>query len=974
MHASFSQQLTGDTGSGQAGAADGPPEAPFADVNTAGEGRIHFDVFGWNIGGCGVEGFRDVVLPALRRPFRPTDVLLVQEVPRRRQGWSTQKLEGLTLTSHRDKSQWRGQGILFDAMTWSLTKRAAGVKGVWFKMKLLSAGTSLWLGTFHLTPGISQVEYSAELQSFLDKRPRDGLPFLLQGDANAEIAWSTVLSSVEAVGQGGKGSLLLAAFSEVGVVACPPLPAHRDLPTSRPRQDSRQGHQIDVFGVSRLYCSGVAIHEDSCFMLGTDHELLQGSFVLRGKGRWDQHHTGPRVWKGGPQQITALDQEALERMAKTCTGPRKGQRYQDPPEVKRAFRQAKLNRSSCSWKQALSARRSARRQWEADRLRRATQGDWQAYRGLSRQGRVGWDQSFAEAQDQDPHKVAHEHFQQIFAGKGLPRVPPLTGNCRAFSAGELEVALGQLKTGKSVGVDLTSTELLRAVVQIDGGEVQLLEFMNRVFVEQVVPRSWNKPLLILLPKTDSPTCPKDLRPIALGSSTSKLFARLVMNRIMDYIDHESPAQCAGRGRQAADVLFTVNRVFQLDQEWKQGVCAIKIDISKAFDSVDRGELMAKLTERIGDTFELRALRALLTDTQAILQTAWGSSEFEMGSGIKQGAIESPLLFSFLMDVALAEASQKFSWKSRPKLFEDFEYEEVLYMDDGILWGLDCASIGQRLEEFSRVLLGYGLKLNLGKCRLYCSPHYNGARRVRVGTHWLEAEGRLEIMGVPLAVGQPLTRTLQPLLARARSKFWSISHLLRGKSSIKSRTVLMDKVVSSTALWCIAAFPPEALGLQMVNCFQFILMGWLLKLGKRSQESWVDFRKRVVRSARVFLHHSKVDRWSTQWLRKWWGYAGHRVRSLLRSSPPISAYIDCFRCLEWWNHEKRKKDGLRHPTRFYARLMTMEAKMDKACAGSWRRFAHNRQGWAALAENWLKQQDLPWCSGLQLSVMDATAEG
>ncbi|CAE7623402.1 unnamed protein product [Symbiodinium microadriaticum] len=925
--------LAGKTATGQAEAATGSPGASFVrDSRVEDEGCVNFDVFGWNLGGCKFDCISEVMAMTAKRKPRMSDVWLVQELPRRRQGWTTDTIEKFTVVSHRAKDQWRGAGILFDGRCWALLKRIPRQRGVWVQLKCLATGQQMWFGTFHFTPGCSHAVYSQEVQDFFAKTPRDGLPVVVQGDANSRMGWTTRGASVEAFGGDSKGSFLLGVLQEAGLDPCSPVPAQRNTPTSRPRQEGRAGNQIDLFAQRRTRHHEIRIHRDSYSYVGTDHDLLQGSFALRGRGRWAQHATAPRVWIGGPTEITKIDQGALEQLAKTCTRVRAGVRYRDTAEVKVLFRRAKQSKTSQSWKQALAARRAARRQWEAERLQRASQGDWQAYRAYSKQANPGWDHNFADAQRKDPHEVVHEHLKGIFQGPGLPPVSPLRGDCRAFDVEELSLAVGQLKLGKSVGLDLTSTELLRALVDIEGGRVHLLEYLNGVFVKQEVPRAWNKPLLILLPKVSAPLGPKDLRPIALGSSTSKLYARMVINRIQGMLDHTSPAQCAGRGRQATDVLFTVNRMFQLDQEWKQGLCAIKIDISKAFDSVNRAQMMVKIQERIGDTFELRALRALLTNTEATLQSAWGCSTFDMGSGIKQGAIESPVLFSFLMDVALSEASTRHDWGSRPKLFGGLEEEELLYMDDGILWGRDCEGVGRRLEEFSEVLRGYGLHLNLGKCRLYCSPFHLGARMIKVKGQTLRSENHLEVMGVKLAVGQPITLTLQPLLARARAKFWSISHLLRAKSSVKARTKLMDRVITNTGLWCISAFPPEPLGLQMVNCFQFILMGWLLKLGKRHQETWLDFRRRVVRSSRVALVNSQVDRWSTQWLRKWWGYAGHRVRALLRPSPPISSLVDSFRSLPWWNAEKRKPDGLRHPARFYARLMATEAKMDRACGG------------------------------------------
>ena len=87
----------------------------------------------------------------------------------------------------------------------------------------------------------------------------------------------------------------------------------------------------------------------------------------------------------------------------------------------------------------------------------------------------------------------------------------------------------------------------------------------------------------------------------------------------------------------------------------------------------------------------------------------------------------------------------------------------------------------------------------------------------VATTRIHAQPHLEVMGVKFRVGAPVTELLQPLLARARSKFWSIKHLLRCKASVASRTRLMNKVVTNSAMWCIVAFPPDVNALKLVNC-------------------------------------------------------------------------------------------------------------------------------------------------------------
>ena len=524
-------------------------------------------------------------------------------------------------------------------------------------------------------------------------------------------------------------------------------------------------------------------------------------------------------------------------------------------------------------------------------------------------------------------------------------------------------AISTLKNGKSVGLDLTSAELLKGIVMVEGGQVHLLEYYNRVLATREVPPSWNKPLVILLPKVPSPTSPSQLRPIALGSSAAKLFAKMLLRRVKDRLSFRTHAQCAGGGRQTADLLFSLHRLTELAREWKLPIAFLKIDISKAFDSLSRQALLDKLYQRLGGTAEFYCFQALLCDVEATLQTAWGTSRVPMHSGIKQGASESPQLFGFIMEVALQEASTEFRWEDRQRVLPEIEHADLLYMDDGVLWSRNCQELKQKIEEFSTVLERYGLSLNLKKCQLYCTPACPGPHELCLQSIKLRGQEGLDVMGIRLYQGVSSTSIIYPMLMRAQSKFWSLKHLLRSKVSVTARLKLMHKVVTNAALWCCSSFPPDKGSLKAANTQQTLLIGWLLRLGKRHEEDWLSFRLRLVRSARAMLHRAGLPRWSTCWLQRWWGYAGHRARCMLRDFPPFSAELDFVRTLHWWKQQSAA--GRQHPGQFYPRLMNLERAMDKACSGPWREAAQDRKGWQDKQQEWVKQQDLPWASGLQL---------
>ncbi|CAE7541494.1 unnamed protein product [Symbiodinium sp. CCMP2456] len=390
--------------------------------------------------------------------------------------------------------------------------------------------------------------------------------------------------------------------------------------------------------------------------------------------------------------------------------------------------------------------------------------------------------------------------------------------------------------------------------------------------------------------------------------------------------------------------------------------------TKAFDSLDREQVLTKLIDRLGDTAETRCWRQLLQENVGFLQTPWGSSHVRMQQGIRQGAIESPILFALAAELCLAETARRFRWDNNKQLFEGFTMHEMLFMDDSLLWGQGTQELETRIKQLMVVLSEYGLKLNGSKCQLLTSPHWGGAKFIHVGGVKVEAVHTMEIMGLPMRVGMSMCELIGPLLSRAKSKFWAAKHVLRSHAPVKGRLQLMERLVGGAVQWCLAAFPPDRSDIGLLNSTQQLISVWAMKLGKRDSENWEGFRKRSHRAARAALHHANLERWGTSWIRKWWRYSGHRARGLLRDAPPIRAHIDSFRTLSWWTGEKRKKDGLQH-THHYPKLMNMERAMDAAAGEEWRVVAQDRVEWRRREQTFVDNLDLPWSSSRQTQLLD-----
>ena len=92
--------------------------------------------------------------------------------------------------------------------------------------------------------------------------------------------------------------------------------------------------------------------------------------------------------------------------------------------------------------------------------------------------------------------------------------------------------------------------------------------------------------VVFLPKTSSPAFPKDLRPIVLSSIVSKVFTRLLLQRLRPRFPAMTSGQIIGEtGAQTLHAAFAVQHAIRLSEERKQLLVVGQLDIAEAFDTV-----------------------------------------------------------------------------------------------------------------------------------------------------------------------------------------------------------------------------------------------------------------------------------------------------------------------------------------------------------------------------------------------------
>ncbi|CAF1437436.1 unnamed protein product [Adineta ricciae] len=266
----------------------------------------------------------------------------------------------------------------------------------------------------------------------------------------------------------------------------------------------------------------------------------------------------------------------------------------------------------------------------------------------------------------------------------------------SLSIEEVRKALSQMKSRRAPGSDEVTVDILKA-----GGEPiihWLFKFFTDIWNSEQMVKEWNMTTLIKLYKNkgDRKIC-DNYRGIALLNTTSKLFSRIILNRIQNLIDGQLLEIQSGfrSNRSTIDQIFTLKMTMEKRKAFNKPLFMCFIDITKAYDSVNR-ELLWKVCRNYGITDKLvNLLKMLYKDSIAKVKINGEMSDsFEMNTGVMQGGIPSPILFNILFDFIIKEviseaaiSGVKFSYGSndfchgKNEKHVDFDILALLYADD-----------------------------------------------------------------------------------------------------------------------------------------------------------------------------------------------------------------------------------------------------------------------------------------------------
>ncbi len=373
---------------------------------------------------------------------------------------------------------------------------------------------------------------------------------------------------------------------------------------------------------------------------------------------------------------------------------------------------------------------------------------------------------------------------------------------------EIELSVSQMNDNRAPGVDCLTAEILK-----NGGErmFELLEVVIRDVWGRGAPQDWRDAVLVSIYKGGAKSECGNFRGISLLSVVGKMFSRVIMNRLTAVLAERilPESQCGFRaGRGTVDMIFSVRQLQEKCREQNVPLYHCFIDLSKAFDSVNRDTLW-KILLRLGCPERFVAiLRSLHEGMRARVDFNGSLSEpFPVENGVKQGDVLAPTLFLIYFAVVFRVAFRDdpdgiyVKYRTSGRVFNlrrllsatkvSFALiRDLLYADDCDIVAHTETKLQLFMDSFSGACRALGLEINLKKTVVMHEP---APKQPYVEPSILVEGRRLRVvqsfvyLGSTLAQGGGLDNEISLRIQRASGSFANLEGRLWSRHGIKMAT-------------------------------------------------------------------------------------------------------------------------------------------------------------------------------------------
>ncbi|KAL9989059.1 hypothetical protein ACROYT_G003567 [Oculina patagonica] len=504
--------------------------------------------------------------------------------------------------------------------------------------------------------------------------------------------------------------------------------------------------------------------------------------------------------------------------------------------------------------------------------------------------------------------------------------PLLTVSIHPPSKAEIVRAVKQLKNGKAAGPDGIPPEALK--IDPNNTAEMLHPLFLKIWEAEKVPTEWKHGYLVKLPKKGDLGLCNNWRGIMLLSIPSKVFCRIILERLKDALDKQLRCNQAGfrKDKSCTDHIATLRIIIEQSNEWQTPLYMNFIDFEKAFDSVDRNiiwQLMhhygipSKFIKLIQDLYESSSCQ--------VIHNGKLTESFEVSTGVRQGCLLSPMIFIMVVDWIMREVEDQgktgIQWTLTTQL------HDLDYADDICLLSQKLQHMQAKTNNLAQIAETTGLRVSKEKTKVMRTKSKQRGK-IKLNGEDLEDVESFTYLGSIITVTGGTEEDMKCRIGKARLAFNMLRPVWNASSiSTKTKLRIFTTNVKATLLygsetWKVTQALSNKLQSFVNKCLRKILkIHWPEKISNK--ELW----------SRTGQEHIP-----TEIARRKWAWIGHTLRK-----PGTDTTKQALK----WNPQGKRKVG--RPAKTWRRSTEEELKKANISWNAAEKAAANRVRWRSIVD-------------------------
>lgn len=415
--------------------------------------------------------------------------------------------------------------------------------------------------------------------------------------------------------------------------------------------------------------------------------------------------------------------------------------------------------------------------------------------------------------------VFNEQFFSVFTNEPqytyLPDLPMPRVHMTEFTITEEGVRrrLESLIESKASGPDEIPARFLKTMAPIIARPITQL--FQQSLNTGVIPKDWKTAIVRPIFKKGDKSLPLNYRPVSLTSILCKQMEHIIVSQINSFLtangllyDRQHGFR-SGQSCETALASLVHDWAYTVDMQGAE-VDSVMLDFSKAFDTVSHRRLLHKI-EHIGINPTVCSwIAAFLSGRyQKVVLSGKSSSWLPVTSGIPQGSVLGPLLFSLYIN----DIHYGMTQGTKVNLFAD---DSIVYRE--IRTREDCLILQSDLDVLSQWSDTWLLKFNVSKCaHMRISRRLNGhmptvpiVRYSLCGEHLPHSQAE-KYLGVTIQSNLKFDQHIRSVILRSNSMLGLLKRNL-SPCSIPAKLSAYSALIRSRLEYCCSIFDPWTVSL------------------------------------------------------------------------------------------------------------------------------------------------------------------